>query len=143
MNINDAYDAYDSDDDQPPDPYVCKVCDKHHIGANCWSTESDEDIQSGLLDAMRKVVPKSEAGTAAGSRVRVPRPHRQPLWDPEFGVTFMSHDAEIASTAHNRDPNNGSMASGGYLNAGNTAVALALLGMVGLLAGVVMWLGLR
>lgn len=40
------------------EPYTCSVCKKVHIGANCWSTDSDEEIDSGLLKAMRKLVPK-------------------------------------------------------------------------------------
>ncbi|RDI82557.1 hypothetical protein Vi05172_g7340 [Venturia inaequalis] len=40
------------------DPYTCSVCKKLHIGANCWSEDSDEDIDSGLLQAMRTLVPR-------------------------------------------------------------------------------------
>lgn len=37
---------------------TCNVCKKIHTGPNCWNTESDEEIDSGLLRAMERLLPK-------------------------------------------------------------------------------------
>lgn len=56
------------------EPYTCSVCRQVHIGANCWSTDSsDEDIDSGLLQAMRTLIPKEVPVPVEEPRV----PHQQ------------------------------------------------------------------
>lgn len=42
----------------PNNHYICSVCKNVHRGPNCWSTDSDEEIDSGLLQAMKTLVPK-------------------------------------------------------------------------------------
>ncbi|QDS70327.1 hypothetical protein FKW77_008587 [Venturia effusa] len=54
------------------DPYTCCVCKKVHKGIHCWSDDSDEDIDSGLLKAMATLVPKKGPGIVDKQEV----PHR-------------------------------------------------------------------
>ncbi|TID15878.1 hypothetical protein E6O75_ATG08936 [Venturia nashicola] len=77
------------------EPYTCSVCKKVHIGGNCWSTDSDEEIDSSLLQAMRALVPKEVPETVEVPRRELQEQSVSSMQSWERGESSSTHEERI------------------------------------------------
>jgi hypothetical protein len=64
-----------------PRNITCSICERVYTGSNSWNTDSDDEIESGLFQAMANFVPKSSPEVEVPTDSQPSSPVRPPSTD--------------------------------------------------------------